>query len=299
MGITALFEPEELIGGLWHRLVGDVGREIQFPDALVSLKANQRRLEIFFRGIGGQPGVVLKPIAPQSIDYRKKRLAQIAHGSSLVTRARFDGDILFLPETIQYLPTREDNGRLYKWLTAFAATAGNNHPQTHLDPLQNDLAFMRFALGITDQLFALFPGLKVLHDSLRPKLAEHRPERSLPEQEAAIENCILAALQGRAPTGLAQEYWKLVTKKESDLTHVKAQPGYKTFLPLILWGEVMPTARQQVPTGVHPKKKKMRPPQSKQNRSRHAKHHVRNLMRWSVMIPLYCTVLNRSCPGPK
>ncbi len=247
MSIASLFEPEELIGGLWHRLVGDVGKEEQFPQAGVSLKQNQRRLEIYFRAIGGHSGVVIKPIAPQNIDYRKKRLARIGNGSNLVTRARFDGDTLFLPNRLQHLPLRQDNERLYKWLTAFAAIAGNQHPQIYSDPLQNDLAFMRFAHGITGQIFDQFPGLQKLHNLLCPQLLAHRPLRALPEQEAAIEQCIHGFLGGEMPSEQAQEFWKAITSsEEAAFENIKAKPGYKTFLPLILWGEITPNKTEKI-----------------------------------------------------
>ena len=247
MGIASLFEPEELIGGLWHRLVGDVGKEAQFPDAAASLKQNQRRLEIFFRGIGGQSGVEIKSIALQNIDYRKKRLARIGHGSNLVTKARFDGDTLFLPATVQHLPHKEDNERLYRWLTAFAAMAGNQHPKIHTDPLQSDLAFIRFAQETAGQIFDQFPGLKKLHDRLCPQLLHERPSRALPEQEAAIEQCIRAFLGSEPPSGLAQEFWQVITSSEvTAIENIRAKPGYKTFLPLILWGEISPIKRDKI-----------------------------------------------------
>ncbi|HFC05452.1 MAG TPA: hypothetical protein ENJ55_07070, partial [Rhizobiales bacterium] len=74
-GIASLFEPEELFGAFWHRLIGDVGAEQHFPESGVSLKDIRRRLEIFFRGLGGQPGVELKAVSAQSVDYRQKFMA--------------------------------------------------------------------------------------------------------------------------------------------------------------------------------------------------------------------------------
>ena len=300
MGLAALFEPEELIGGLWHRLVGDVGKEVQFPQAAVTLKQNQRRLEIFFRAIGGQSGVVIKSIAPQSIEYRKKRLARIGHGSSLVTKARFDGDCLFLPETLQHLPHREDNERLYKWLTAFAAMTGSKYPELQSDPLQGDLAFMRFAFQITDQIFTQFPGLKKLHDHLLPELLQHRPARSLPDQETAIEDCILAFLGGAPPSGLAQTFWNIITSSdEAALSTIKAKPGYKTFLPLILWGEISPIKREKMDRRLPEKEDATPAIETDQEQARKAKrqksdeverddplvlHRFESILSWSEMM---------------
>jgi len=273
MGITALFEPEEVIGALWHRMVGDVGKEVEFPDAAVSLKQIQRRLEIFFRGIGGQPGVVLKPIAGETAGYRKKWLARIGHGSAQVTRARFNGDTLFLPEIIQHLPEPSDNEKLYKWLTAFAAMAGDSCPIIGPDPLQNDLAFMRFAVGIDQALFRQFPGLKEMHDKLRPLILRNRPQRSLPTQEAAIENCIVAWLEDGSPTELARDYWQLIHSSDENLEHISAPKGYKTFLPMILWGEVVPNKREQANQRIPEEEDASPAIETDQEHARKAKRH--------------------------
>ncbi len=238
-GIADLFEPEEIVGNLWHRMVGEVDKEPRYPDAAVSLEKMQRRLQIFFRGLGGPPGVEIKPIRQQEANYRQRFLARIGHGSTAVTRARFDGDNLLLPEVMEMLPGREDNEILYKWLAAWAASARDDYPVIGKDSLQNDIAHIRHAVAVTKNLLEDYPGLKKLYDQVRPLLLENRLLRKLPEQEESVEQCIRAILEGDEPAGKALEIWQAIMG-EGSLEHFRAAKNYKPFLPLVLWGEIVP-----------------------------------------------------------
>jgi nitric oxide reductase NorD protein len=234
-GLTHLFEPEELIGGFWHRLVADIGCETHHPDAAISLDHISKRLAIFFRALGGKHGVEIKPIGAQSTPYRKKFLAAITHGSTLVTRAKFDGDTLFLPEIIDIFPTPADNENLYKWLTIWASCVGEDMPAPHTDPLQNDIEYIRFCHHISTDILAQYPGMRSVYDTLLGSLLSGRPPRPLPDQEAEIEAVILAFLRQETPTGAVGQ---AVLDPEGSLDGFKADKGYKTFLPLAVWGEI-------------------------------------------------------------
>ncbi|HHI81643.1 MAG TPA: protein norD, partial [Rhizobiales bacterium] len=244
-GLASLFEPEELFGSFWHRLIGDVGKEPHFPEAGVGLKDIRRRLEIFFRALGGKPGVELKAIAARSVDYRQKLLARIGHGSTAIAHARFDGDHLFLPETIDLLGERQLNEKLYKWLVAWAAVLGDDSPAIMDDPLQNDIVFLRFAKSVSDRVLESLPGMKPVYRQLARELLAVRQKRSLPAREAAIEASIQALLGGPEPGGNAQEIWRAITTPELDISHIRASTGYKTFLPVALWGEVVLSVREK------------------------------------------------------
>ena len=245
-GLASLFEPEELVGGLWHRLVSDAAREVHFPDAAVCLDDMQQRLEILYHGLGGPAGITLKAIMPQTSAHRQGFVARLAHGEGTHIRARLDGDTLFLPELIDVLPRQDDNRKLYQWLAAFAAAAGVDKPATATDPLQNDILFIRFALDVTQRTLASFPGMKPVYDNLRTALLELRPARHLPAQEAAIENAIRAILANDTDS-LREDHdneilWHTIRDPQLPLDTIRAGAGYKTFLPLVLWGEIVPHA---------------------------------------------------------
>ena len=238
--LTKLFEPEELIGGLWHRIVEDIDKEQSYPEAVATLAQMQRRMGVLFRGLGGRSGVEIKPVLPQSSNFRQRFLARISHGSSAVTRARFDGDHLYLPESIDLLPSHSDNENIYKWLTAWSAIAGDDYPEHGDDPLQNDIRFIRYALSLSVKICDQFPGMKTIHDRLRNLLLAERPVRQLPEQEAAIEASICALMDRSIPADAHLSIWQAIIKPNTSLENLVAKPGYKTFLPLVLWGEIVP-----------------------------------------------------------
>lgn len=244
-GLTSFFEPEEFIGAIWHRLVADVGREQHYPDAGITLNDMRRRLEIFYRGIGGVAGVEIKAISAETVDYRKQFLGQIGHGSSAVTRARFDGDHLYLPETMDLFDQIVMNEAAYKWLASWAAVAGAESPRAATDPLQTDIHFIRFAVKMQARVIEQLPGMKSVYDSLLPVLMENRPKQKLPPIEAKLENAVRALMAVSKPTDLDNEIWQAVSHPDIDISALKAPHGYKTFFPFVLWGEVVParTAR--------------------------------------------------------
>ncbi len=236
-----LFEPEELVGALWHRAVADFGRETHYRDAQVHLAKMRRRLEIFFRGLGGAHGVEIRAIPPQTVNYRKRLLARIGHASSEVTRARFDGDHLFLPDIIDLLPTSAENEMLYKWLAAWAAQSGDAPSKIGQDPFGNDIRYLRHAVMVCRKIINRFPGVGKIYNSLLPSILANRPDRRLPADEQAIEACIRAILSNNEPDVMAMPVWHAIHDPNSDLGIFAAKSGYRTFLPLILWGEIEPS----------------------------------------------------------
>jgi len=238
-GIASLFEPEELFGSWWHRMVGEAGAEARYPEACVSLDDIRRRLEIFFRGVGGQAGVEIKAIPQQTVTYRQTVLARIGHGpTTAVSQARFDGDHLYLPQRLELLPEKSLNADLYKWLTAWAAVAGNDVPEKSADPLQSDIIFIRFNLTVSAKVLKRFPGMKAVHERLLPHILKSRTTRALPAQETAIESVIHHLLGAPSEKMAEDPIVQAVLGPLQDISHLIAGSGYKTFMPVALWGEI-------------------------------------------------------------
>lgn len=233
-------EPEELIGELWHRLIGEVDSEPSFPEAAVTLEQMQKRLGVLFRGLGGGAGVEVKPIPAQSSDYRQRFLARIGHGSNAVTCARFDGDNLFMPESIDLLPSRQANENIYKWLVAWAAVAGDRAPRITGDQLRDDIAFIRFAAELSREICQEYPGMKAIYNHLRQEFLAMRLKKQLPESEAVIEAAICAVLAAEQSLQAETSFEKLLSDLEEKLDNTHAGAKYKTFFPLVIWGEIAP-----------------------------------------------------------
>ena len=244
-GLADLFEPEEIFGAFWHRLVGEADVETRFDDDAVQLEDIRKRLEIFFRAVGGKAGVELKAIAPQVANYRQKFLAKLGQASTAVSRARFDGDYLFLPDEIALLPDRQANAEIYRWLAVWAACIGEKVPPAMDDPLQNDIVVLRFLRQVLADVFEQFPGMKKTYQRLALMLIEQRSVRSLPKDEAEIEAVIVAMLKGQEVSS-SSDIARAIFNDDEPLDHFKAHKAYKTFLPIVLWGEVLaPTAREK------------------------------------------------------
>ncbi len=248
-GFSDLFEPEEVFGAFWHRLVGEADVEKRYDDEAVGLEDIRKRLEIFFRAVGGKPGVEIKAIAAQTTNYRQKFLAKLGQASTAVSRARFDGDYLYLPDEIALLPERSANEEVYLWLAIWAACVGDNVPAAMDDPLQNDIVVLRFLKKILSEVFEQFPGMAKTYHRLASLILTERAVRPLPAQEAEIEAAIIAMLSGAQVDG-SLEIYQAIQNSDAPIAQFKADNAYKTFLPVILWGEVLePSAREQARTG--------------------------------------------------
>lgn len=236
-----LFEPEETVGLLWHRLITRGTAEPRFPQAAVELTGLQRRLVIFFHGLGGDPGIELKPIGSAASGQRRGWRERLGHVEPLVERARLDGDSLFLPKRLDLLPERRLNEDLYFWLTAFAAAAGADRPEPASDPLAADHAFLLFAQEITTRTQQLFPGTVSLYRRLAAAVLALRPERELPEFERQIEDAIRQHLATSAnPPAFGPRETTPVAGAWGQRPRTEAPPGYKTFMPVVLWGDCTP-----------------------------------------------------------
>lgn len=238
-GIVSLFEPEELVGSLWHRLVQKPVSTPHFPDQTVLLADMQRRLEILHRGLGGQGGIEIKAIGEVSAGFRQTWRERLGHVDPRISMARFDGEALFLPISLDFFNSRAENENLYKWLIAFATLAQGKRVETDRQSLANDLAIIRFSMEICQQVCRLNPGLGKILATLKSNLLRDRPLRKLPAHEAAIETVVRRWLGQKNVTfdDLAGKYWSMVNDPQAGFV-VPEVPHYKPMLPVVLWPQI-------------------------------------------------------------
>ena len=237
MSLLHLFEPEETIGSLWHRLVGTTGAVRHFPEAAASFAQVEGALRIYFHGLGGEASLTLKAAKPEVSHHRLDRRRRLGLTAERIGRSRLDGENLLLPDVIDVLPEAALNQRLYYWLAAWNAVAATlPRPQRHRDPLLADVERARHAIQATSRVLAMFPGLKRHHQALAAALLELRPRRRLPAAESLVEQMITehltAASRGEASAA------------QVPLAGITAAPhDYKPYLPVPLWGEISPGGR--------------------------------------------------------
>ena len=63
--MASFWEPEEFVGGIWHRLVGDTSSYPRHPQAAVRLEEVRIRLGVLFRALGGPGAVRLAGVRPR------------------------------------------------------------------------------------------------------------------------------------------------------------------------------------------------------------------------------------------
>ena len=232
--MLSLFEPEETIGRLWHRLVGERTSHPQHPDAAVTLESVKPRLAVFFRGLGGDRGVRIAAGAPGTSGHRLSLIGRIGMGTERLDRPTLDGEALTLPERIALFPDARLNAALYEWLAAFFAHA-EPLAQRAADPLHADIGAILAARDTTRRALARFPGLASLHAELAAALTAVRPARRLPAVEAELEATILALLADPAHNPPLPDAGR------------RAPAGYHPFLPVPLWGEAVTRGQGMAP----------------------------------------------------
>lgn len=233
--MASVWEPEEFVGEIWHRLVGNATSYPRHPEAAVGLDDMRTRLGVLFRALGGPGAVRLVGAAAEASGHRLGLKQRLGLGTEKLERARYDGVTLQLPDRIDLFPDRAFNAALYEWLAAFFAHSPPPRP-VPADPLQADLARLREARLATDRALAEWPGLRTLHNRLCAALRRVRPRRRLSGQEAAVEALVTRLLGGEAEAD--RELLAAVTEALVPPGHLRAKPGYRTFLPVPLWGEL-------------------------------------------------------------
>ncbi|GAB1426136.1 VWA domain-containing protein [Thauera terpenica] len=201
---------EEAVGKLWHRLITRAAGG-HFPEAVVKLKEIERMTGVFFRALGGDPGLRVAAATADVHGARRSLLSRIAGSDERTPRARMDAITLRLPVQLDALPERALNRDLYLWLAAIAAAQGKPRGAqdeaalaqalTLLAPLPEgasaDPASLELRLNQLATLRALlrWPGLRTRYERLVAAVLKQRPDPArLPPVEAERERLIRQAL---------------------------------------------------------------------------------------------------------
>lgn len=181
---------EEAVGKLWHRLVtrAAVGNHAQ---AVVRLKDIERTAGVFFRALGGDPGLRVAAATNDEHGARRSLLARIAGAGDRTARARMDPSTLRLPPEIDAFPDKALNRDLYLWLAALAA-AHDGIVAEGDDEAERDFRRNQFA---TCAALHAWPGLTARYRRLVAAYLPTRPRPDkLPAHEAERERAIQRAL---------------------------------------------------------------------------------------------------------
>lgn len=181
---------EEYVGELWDRLITGAA-EKRHAAATVKLDDIAKSAAIFFRALGGDPGLGISAAPAVRHGARRRLLQRIAGSGEKVELCWRDGEVLRLPSQIDLFAEYALNRDLYFWLVALAAVETNNHRSWIVRNQQATLATLQ-----------RFPGLHSRYTKLVDALLAIRiPPHKLPADEAAQEQAIRQALQQPGTVG--------------------------------------------------------------------------------------------------
>lgn len=237
MGRLSFLELEEWVGQRWNRWASQAASYSRYPEAAVELKEMERSLAVFFRLSGGDPGLELGAISPRISAHRLRWRQRLGFDEELLDLARVDEQHLLLPPRIDLFAERSLNRDLYVWLAAYLAGARSLPEEP--DPLRRDILALREAKRTRDSVLASYPGLHQRHGRLCSALLASRPQRPLPDTEAALEAVIRRLLGDPVPLGDTASALYRVIVEDLALTAWQAPNGYRPPLPVPLWGDVV------------------------------------------------------------
>ncbi|VAV98968.1 Nitric oxide reductase activation protein NorD [hydrothermal vent metagenome] len=234
-----LFEPEEMVGKKWHLLVRDQSSYPHYKDAAVRLDDIRDMISIFFRAMGGDPGVDVASVSETSQGHRLGWRMRLGMDQERLPVARRDNDSLLLPRELDYFPEKHLNRSLYLWLAVFLAHASDRPVRKPENSLHGDLLTMAQAWQTTEYIIETYPGLGKKYAELCAALQQARPARSLPTYEARLEQIIQDLLfdYGSAHADAAA-LMHTVLAGDNLPDFPKIPRKYKSFLPIPLWGDV-------------------------------------------------------------
>lgn len=178
---------EEWVGKLWHRWITRAAGG-SHPEAAVTLKSMNRSLGIYFRALGGDPGLRVAAATADAHEHRRSWLSRLAGTGERLTLARRDQQTLRLPPLLDAFPDPGLNRDLYFWLAALAASVDDLPSMDDPAGILRNQAATRLALDRWPGLAARYQRLVAAYLPLR------LPLDSLPSEEAARENALRSAL---------------------------------------------------------------------------------------------------------
>lgn len=175
---------EEYVGELWDRLITSAA-EKRHAAVVVRLDDIAKSAAIFFRALGGDPGLGISAAPALRHGARRRLLQRVAGSGEKIELSWRDGEVLRLPSQIDLFAEQALNRDLYFWLVALAAADTDSHQPWII---RNQLA--------TQATLERFPGLQSRYARLvNAVIALRIPPQKLPPDEAAQENTIRQALQ--------------------------------------------------------------------------------------------------------
>lgn len=178
---------EEYVGELWDRFIRKVAYR-GYPEARVKLEQMAKLAPVFFRALGGDPGLNVTAGSATSHGARRNWVQRVAGTGEKAELAWRDGASLYLPAELDVFPQAALNRDLYLWLIALSA-----------HDCASDLPWLARNQQATLATLQALPGLAGRYQILVEALIAERgdPAKLLPVERTA-EEVVRAALRDPA-----------------------------------------------------------------------------------------------------
>jgi nitric oxide reductase NorD protein len=172
---------EEFVGNLWHKIITRAAYR-GYPDAAVHLADMAGIIPVFFRALGGDPGLSVRAATATAHGARRSLLQRLAGSFRKTELAWQDDKTLYLPASIELFPERALNRDLYLWLAALASC--DNDP---------DLPWFTRSQQAVRMVLTRFPGWQNRYQRLVAAALPLRPDPARLKVEAAAQELAIRA----------------------------------------------------------------------------------------------------------
>ena len=153
-------EYEESIGKVWNNFLNKRA-STSYDDARVFFEDKSKSLKIFYHLLGGEKGKELQVTDKRFIDASRTILEKISGSGKSFFLASQDEKALYLPASLAYFPTKQENETLYFWLVAMMTTVDN---------FKGNLLYKNHSA--TTALLEKYEGFKIFYENAILKLIE-------------------------------------------------------------------------------------------------------------------------------
>ena len=177
--LLKILEFEESVGKLWSDFL-DKKTTVSHDDASVLFADKTKSLKVFYHLLGGEKGKELHVTDKRYVETSRTFLQKISGSGKSFFLANQDEKALYLPASISYFETKEENEMLYFWLVAMAATIQRYKGNI----IQKNFYSTKF-------LLSRYPGFELFYTKALAYLIEHNEQlafvKSLEEENLTDE----------------------------------------------------------------------------------------------------------------
>jgi len=161
-----ILEFEENAGKGWEKYISKKA-DASYEDARVYFNSHSKSLKIFYHLMGGEQGKELHVTDKRFVKTSRSLLERISTSGSTFFLSWQDEKALYLPASVAYFPTKEQNEMLYFWLTAMAVQTSSHSGKL--------LAKNYYA---TQTLLQKYDGFRLFYEEALNQLVEHNERLS-------------------------------------------------------------------------------------------------------------------------